>query len=243
MESLFGQSNAVTVPQGGILIVRTRLIMLGFMLYGHWHMSYDSMSSFCPESISYTPNLARESKSLQLTTNPSVFKFVRVSSATMPHSTSRQHLSDLHKLPTERGTLSFIQDLPQYKSERPYRWAGALETSEEHKRTNIVLESRSGIAFADLRGLIGDTQKLSLRHDGFQILRRSPRAGLQDPVLGGDDSVLRSYLSGLALEMKGLLSAELVVCVNFVVSRLPMRTRAVLPSKVQTPWLTWRCNC
>ncbi|KAK3331207.1 hypothetical protein B0H66DRAFT_92932 [Apodospora peruviana] len=147
----------------------------------------------------------------------------------MPHRTDQQQsrggLSSMD-LPTERGTLSFIKDLPKYKQERPYRWAGALEPSQEHKRTNIQLESHEGIDFADLRPIIDHPEKLSLRRDGFQILRRAP--GQQDPVLGGDSSVLESYLSTLALDIKDLLSAEAVYCVNFVF-------RQCTPSSLETP--------
>lgn len=39
-------------------------------------------------------------------------------------------------------------------------------------------------------------------------------------MLGGDHAVLQDYLSDLALDLMSLLSAELVYCVNFVVSVL-----------------------
>lgn len=130
----------------------------------------------------------------------------------MPHSTSQ--LFQRQVLTETKGTISFIQNLPKYKTERPYRWAGALDASEEHKRTNVLLESYSNIPFADIRPLIGHDDQPSLRRDGFQILQLSP--GVQDPVLGGDTNVLNDYLCALAIEIETFLSAELVYCVNFV---------------------------
>lgn len=136
----------------------------------------------------------------------------------MPHTTSKHKLASLTELPIEKGTLSFIQDLKKYNHERPYRWAGALAESQEHKRTNIVLESKDNIPFRDIRSLIDCPEKLSLQNDGFQILRRAP--GQDDPVLGAEDDVLGRYLSGLAVDIKALLNAETLYCVNFVVSPL-----------------------
>ena len=133
----------------------------------------------------------------------------------MPHQLSPALSERLQQLPAEDGVLSFIQNLEKYEHERPYRWAAPLEKSQEHLRTNIQLESRRNIIFRDIRQTIGSEQTLSLKQDGFQILRYF--SDTQDPQIGDQDA-LRTYLTRLASSIKQLLSAELVYCVNFVVS-------------------------
>ncbi|KAF4446308.1 hypothetical protein F53441_10058 [Fusarium austroafricanum] len=118
----------------------------------------------------------------------------------------------LENLPKRTGALSFITDLHKYELEKPYKWTGELDQSKEHMRTNISLESRDDVVFRDVRSLIDDNDKLSLQHNGFQILRHP---GIADSGIQ-QESVLKEYLTGLAESIKRAISAELVYCVNFV---------------------------
>ncbi|KAF4466278.1 hypothetical protein FALBO_6860 [Fusarium albosuccineum] len=138
-----------------------------------------------------------------------------------------QQLLHLDSLPVRTGGLSFIKDLDKYKHEKPYKWTATLDESKEHLRTNIALESRDDVIFRDVRSLIGQEDKLSVRNHGFQILRYT---SIDNSAIK-EESVLKEYVTGLAESIKEAVSAELVYCVNFVFRQC---TRAMIMSPEDT---------
>ncbi len=125
-------------------------------------------------------------------------------------------LSSLDDLQESRASLFFIKDLDLYESEKPYRWAGPLTASQEHMRSNIVIEGRENIPVRDIRSKV-ESGFLSLDQDGFQIL--SHRSKHTSFLNNGDN--LMQYLQETADILKRILAAELVVCYNFKV-RIPL---------------------
>lgn len=120
-----------------------------------------------------------------------------------------------HQLPLSHASLFFIKPLDRYKTEKPYTWAGPLDPSQEHLRSNIELEQHDRIPVRDLRPVLS-SGILSLARNGFDIVsHQSQFTKTNDSLQNGE--ALGGYLTETADLLKGLLHAELSVCYNFKV--------------------------
>ncbi|KAE8443928.1 hypothetical protein EG329_001238 [Mollisiaceae sp. DMI_Dod_QoI] len=112
-------------------------------------------------------------------------------------------------LSTTTGSLMCISDDPKYDKEKPYFYAGKLEASQEHLRTNLEYSQHDGIKFRDIRGF---EEKVELSKHGFQIFKH---ASSQDLERLSEESILENYLLETSNLVKEYMGATHVLCYDY----------------------------
>ncbi|KAH8768682.1 hypothetical protein F5882DRAFT_188302 [Hyaloscypha sp. PMI_1271] len=103
----------------------------------------------------------------------------------------------------------YISDNPRYDKEKPYFYAGKLEASQEHLRTNLEYSQHDGIKFHNIRGF---EEKLDLSKHGFQIFKHSSS---QDLERLSEDTILENYLLETSDLVKEYMNATHVLCYDY----------------------------
>jgi hypothetical protein len=114
-------------------------------------------------------------------------------------------------LPRSHISLSFLEELPEYATIKPYYFSGPLPEDQEQFRTNICYRTLDHIPIVNLRG---QEQRLNVEKHGFQIVK-VPAAVLGLDVKGAGRG---EYMEEMAEVVKQRLKATFVLCYNYKVS-------------------------
>ncbi len=120
---------------------------------------------------------------------------------------------DFPCLPQSHIDLTFLKDLPEYETSRPYYVSGSLPEEHESSRTNIQYQTLHQVPLFNLRG---QEHKLSVEKHGFQIIN-VPDEVLCLDVKGTQRQV---YIEKMAEVVKCHLDASFVLCYDYRVHSL-----------------------
>lgn len=110
-------------------------------------------------------------------------------------------------MPNINASLCFLEHLPLYQHEKPYRIIPSAEENYQHSLTNIVPRFHDDIHLTDVRERIS---KLSLDKHGFQVLSHTSNV----PALDDLPSVA-AYKKEVDELLTKHLEAERVICFDF----------------------------
>lgn len=125
-------------------------------------------------------------------------------------------LTSFAKMLEVQSTLDFLQDLPLYKTERPYVFtcAGEMSLDESHPTLNTVKLHDVPVTLQDIR----DAKGYNLSTSGFEKVNHATQVDLNRIQ---DEEVRREYRTETAKFLKQHLGAEHVYCYNVKVCTVP----------------------
>lgn len=110
-------------------------------------------------------------------------------------------------MPDITASLCFLEQLPLYRHEKPYRIIPSAEETYQYSVTNIVPQFHENIRIADVRER---RSELSLNKHGFQVLSHASKY----PVLD-DLPLIAGYKNEVDELLAKHLKAEKVICFDF----------------------------